>query len=250
MRVSNLRRRARAGAESYSIGRTLTADARRTSGRDIDAVRQLAEAPALRQNSFALRLTKEQIVDEIRRTAKEHGGSPLGQARFFVATGIKTSDWHGKYWARWGDALSEAGFSRNTLQEPYPEALLIQKFIALTRELSHFPVKGELSLKRKTDLSFPNDKTFGRFGGKASLIWKVLLYCRERTGFEDIIEVCETAGSSATEPDSQQSVSKSNVDVGFYVYLIKSGRHHKVGSSNSEGRGDDALASHLPDPAK
>src|SRR5260370_42710103 len=132
MRVSNLRRLTRAGAETYSIGRTLTADARRTSGRDIDAVRQLGEAPALRQNSFALRLTKEQIVDEIRRTAKEHGGSPLGQARFFVANGIKTSDWHSKYWARWGDALCEAGFSINSLPYPYSEPTVINIFITLT----------------------------------------------------------------------------------------------------------------------
>ncbi len=209
--------------------------------------RQLVEREALGQNGKALRLTKEQIVDEIRRTARENAGRPLGQARFFDATGIKIRDWHGKYWARWGDAVREAGLSGNTLQEPYPEELLIQKFITLTRELRHFPVKGELRLKRKTDPSFPNDKTFGRFGSKAALISKVLHYCRERPGFDDIIESCERATSSPMEQGTKRGTLGFSTNSDGYVYLIKSGRHYKIGRSNSVGRREYELAIQLPE---
>jgi hypothetical protein len=58
-------------------------------------------------------MDKDHILDEIGRTAKENSGSPLGQARFRQQTGITQADWAGRYWARWGDVLREAG-SRQT----------------------------------------------------------------------------------------------------------------------------------------
>lgn len=57
-------------------------------------------------------MEKQHILNEIRRTAKANGGDPLGRERFLTDTGIKQSDWYGKYWIRWGDAVREAGFCR------------------------------------------------------------------------------------------------------------------------------------------
>jgi hypothetical protein len=54
-------------------------------------------------------LNKQHILDEIRRTAAKNGGVPLGIDRFASETGIKASDWIGRFWARWGDAILEAG---------------------------------------------------------------------------------------------------------------------------------------------
>jgi len=64
-------------------------------------------------------MNRQQILAEIRRTAQVNGSKPLGQARFFKQTGFKVSDWFGKYWSRWGDAVREAGFTPNTLQARY-----------------------------------------------------------------------------------------------------------------------------------
>lgn len=52
-------------------------------------------------------MNKELILNEIKRTAEANGGAPLGQTRFSQDTGIKVTDWHGKYWARWGSRILE-----------------------------------------------------------------------------------------------------------------------------------------------
>jgi hypothetical protein len=45
-------------------------------------------------------MNKEHILSEIKRTAEANAGVPLGTQRFFKQTGIKQSDWYGKYWVR------------------------------------------------------------------------------------------------------------------------------------------------------
>jgi hypothetical protein len=99
-------------------------------------------------------MTKEQILNEIRRIAAANNGVPPGSQRFKTETGIGESAWSGKYWARWGDALREAGFSPNVWQAPHSDDVFIQSYIRLIRELGHFPAVRELSLKRRQDSSF------------------------------------------------------------------------------------------------
>jgi len=60
-------------------------------------------------------MTRDHILSEIRRTARENNGVALGKQRFETETGIKIHDWLGRFWARWGDALKEAGFEPNQI---------------------------------------------------------------------------------------------------------------------------------------
>ena len=64
---------------------------------------------------------KRFIINEIRRTAEENRGIPLGQISFYRATSIKISDWRGKLWLRWSDVLRAAGFDPNKKLHAYPE---------------------------------------------------------------------------------------------------------------------------------
>ena len=106
--------------------------------------------------------TREHILSEIERTAEENGGSPLGKARFKEATGIGEADWLGKYWARWGDALVEAGYEPNALQGPRDEDEILVCLARFAEEIGHFPVMSEIRLRARNDPKFPWHNTFRR----------------------------------------------------------------------------------------
>jgi hypothetical protein len=81
-------------------------------------------------------MDKNHIISEIQKTAAANGGVPLGRRRFRAETGVRDTVWWGKHWARWGDALKEAGFAPNTLQRAYDEELLLKKLASLARDTS------------------------------------------------------------------------------------------------------------------
>jgi hypothetical protein len=191
-------------------------------------------------------MNNQHILEEIRRTAKASNGVPLGHRRFYSETGIKYSDWHGVYWARWNDAVREAGLLPNQKNEAYSKELLIEKLIALCRELGHFPVSGDLRLKAHDDAGFPSDHPFRRLGSKRQLVSRVAGYCRERENFEDVLAMCEAvAEKDKVQLDEEKATGE---EIGF-VYLLKARKFYKVGRSNALGRRERELAIQLPEKA-
>jgi len=191
-------------------------------------------------------MDKQHILAEIRRTAKLNNGQPLGKRRFQAETGIKESDWSGKYWVRWGDAVQEAGLSPNTMKSSYTEDWLLDQLTCFIRELGHFPVRNEFRLKARRDASFPNEDTFKRLGNKAVMAAKIIRHCSSKVGYEDVTEICRPISFTSQSPEREKPESTSF----GYVYLMKSGRYYKIGRSNSLGRREYELAIQLPDPVK
>jgi len=171
---------------------------------------------------------------------------PPGSQRFKTETGIGESAWSGKYWARWGDALREAGFSPNVWQTPYEEQFLIESYIQLIRKLGHFPVVREIRLKHRQDRDFPDAGAFGRLGSKGEIANQIIEFCKTRDGYEDAVEICGRIATKSAAPTQRKADAEQ--DLGF-VYLIKSGRHYKIGRSNSAGRREYELAIQLPEKA-
>jgi hypothetical protein len=190
-------------------------------------------------------MNKQNILEGIRRTAKANSGVPLGRHRFFTETGIKPSDWYG-YWARWSDAVREAGLEPNQKKVAYAENLLIEKLISLARELGHFPFLSDLRLKAHNDIGFPSDRAFGRLGSKKQRVLKVAEHCRVSEGFEDVAAMCE----AVTEEDKVQldEEQATTEEIGF-VYLLKARKFYKIGRSSALGRRERELAIQLPEKA-
>jgi hypothetical protein len=187
------------------------------------------------------------ILAEIKRTANANGGKPLGRDRFLRETGIKQTDWIGRYWVRWGDALQEAGYEPNQLQVAYSAETLFEHYIGLVRELGRLPVNAELRMKEHHDKTFPSHGAFARFGPKQQLIERLQKYCEARSGYDDIVTLC--ARSSGRTTDSNKTRNRdAEREMGF-VYLIRSGRYYKIGRSNAVGRRERELAIQLPEKA-
>ena len=132
--------------------------------------------------------SKRHILSEIRRTALGNGGVPLGVQRFLIDTGIKDSDWHGRFWARQGDALKEAGHQPNQFNAARTDEDLLSNLAALVGELGRFPVKGEIQLKARSDPQFPSHNTFRRSGGKQEFAFRLEKFCLDR-GDIDVAEL-------------------------------------------------------------
>lgn len=194
-------------------------------------------------------MNKEHILAEIKRTAALNGGVPLGKGRFFQETGIKETDWSGKIWARWGDAVKEAGLTPNTLQVPYLDEELLENYATFIREIGRIPVAAEFRLKSKQDQTFPSGNTFNRFGNKQQLIKRLVEYCKDKQGYEDVLAIAlpNLTKTAATNEDAD-SDNESEEIIG-YVYMLKSGRNYKVGRSNSFDRRSRELKIQLPEQA-
>jgi hypothetical protein len=192
-------------------------------------------------------VTKQHILEEIRRTAEANGGRPLGFRAFQLETGIRYADWFGRYWKSCGDAVREAGFEPNVLRSRISDAELLERFVQFARDLGRVPVKGDMRLKRRNDPDFPNDKVFERFGGKRQLVSRARQYCLSRDDLRDTLALFSDAGI-AEEPET--TVRRPAAPPTGFVYLIKSGRYYKIGRTNSVGRRERELAIQLPEKAR
>lgn len=188
---------------------------------------------------------KEIILQEIRRLAAESGGTAPGQDQFETLTGISPGKWRGRLWLRWSDAVTEAGFTPSRMQEAHADEFLLGCLARLTRTCGHFPTSAEVKMERVRDATFPNHGVFDRLGNKATRIAKLKAFCRERTDWADIVELLpsdDTEGSAA----SPSSVGEASTSDG-YVYMLKLGKHFKIGKTFAVPRRHRQIALELPE---
>jgi hypothetical protein len=188
------------------------------------------------------KITKQDILDAIRQTAKENGGVPLGRERFERETGIKEYDFH-KYWPTLGEAQREAGFTANELNPAHSEEFLFESVIALMRELKRFPTNPDLTVKKNKDQTFPSPSSITRRGSKKDIATKISEYATQK-GYSDIVELCRAVIENGNE---EKEVDDSKIEALGEVYLFKSGRYYKIGKTNDTVRRGSELRIQLPE---
>jgi hypothetical protein len=180
-------------------------------------------------------MKKQHILDEIKRTAADNGGVPLGTDRFATATGITEATWRGRYWARWNDAVREAGLTPNTLRPKADEDVLLVQLAGLIRQLGRYPTVSEMRMRKRLDDAFPNHKVLERRGSRLELARMLIAFCERVGHLDDVMQICQTILSAA--PDSAAEIVSNDGDlVTGYVYLalMKVGREKrfKIGKAN------------------
>ncbi len=194
----------------------------------------------------SIAIQKSHILQEIIRTAVANGGVPLGLRKFEDETGIKKAEWFGKHWARWGDAVREAGFTANQLTTAFEKTEILAKFANLARELGRIPALGDLRLKKRIDPEFPNEGVFNRVGTKLDFVKELANYCKGQNEYENVVRFCEEYLALNCEVTGKAAILEEQIG---FVYLIKSGRFYKIGKANSAGRRQYELALQLPEKA-
>jgi hypothetical protein len=128
--------------------------------------------------------------------------------------------------------------------------VLLDKLAVFTRELGHFPLRGELRRKARLDESFPADSVWSRtFGEKGRLVDAVRDHCQTRPDWADVVRLLPDAVVSAT-PRVLPSVAQTTKASTGFVYLMKSGRHYKVGHTKSVARREYELGIKILIPPK
>ncbi|GKY87914.1 GIY-YIG nuclease family protein [Sinisalibacter aestuarii] len=183
-------------------------------------------------------VTKQEIVEHIRRIADVDGAAP-GRHRFEVVTGIKRHDWYGVYWARWGDALKEAGLKTNTMQTKSEREHVLKAYVGLIEKLGRVPTEGDIRIERRTNESFPSHSTIGtRIGLKGDRLFAAQEYAQEHALGKRLRDILSEAiaGLPKDNVSATKQTEKLNPVTTGYVYMMKSGKYYKIGKTNSIDR--------------
>lgn len=195
-------------------------------------------------------VSKDEILAAIRREAVVNGGQPLGQAAFVRATGIGTHHWKGGHWARWSDALAEAGYGARTWGNQSPIGDLtpdsaLEILAQLTRETGHFPTDAELRLRKRTEPTVPHPSVFRkRLGSVDDQVDALYGWAFERSEWADVADLL---GPLIRSRSMSGSDSASKGAVQGSVYLFASAGYFKIGRSNHVGRRSYEVALQLPE---
>ncbi|WP_066798601.1 GIY-YIG nuclease family protein [Sphingomonas soli] len=169
---------------------------------------------------------RDQIVAEIKRIAAATGKAP-GRTLFERETGIRTSQWLGIYWARWGDAVREAGLTANDLQGRTDNDFILEQIAHAARHFERAPTYAELRLYARTNEGFPAHSTiFNRFPAKDDMVVALREWIGDKPEFADVAALLPEPKPDRAAPRPTPKGADG------HVYLLKSGDHFKIGRSD------------------
>lgn len=183
---------------------------------------------------------KDKIISEIQRLALELGEAP-GNRTFLSETGIKESEWKGIFWARWGDALLDAGLQPNDIQKRHEDEFLLRKYCEATLHFNKPPTKPEMRMYSKQVDGFPSYTTMQkRFGSMANIRQRARTWAGENEAFSAVVHLIQPA-----DVTTRSDTTPVNTD--GWVYLLQSGAHYKIGRSQELERRVKQISVALPE---
>lgn len=189
---------------------------------------------------------RQTILSEIKRLSAANGGRAPGRRAFERDTGIREGEWLGVLWARWGDAVAEAGLTPNQMQGRADPDQLFQKLAEACRELGRMPTAAEFQLRRASDPTFPSYKTYeSNFGAKDHIVWELRQWLTKMGDPSGLLGVLPSG-----RPKMASTTRVKSVPAEGYVYLLHSGQHYKIGRSDELERRVKQISIALPESVK
>lgn len=190
---------------------------------------------------------RQTIVLELKRLAAANGGRPLGRRAFEQETGIRECEWRGVFWARWSDALLEAGFNANKMQGRADRTELLEKLALACVYYQKMPTVAEYELLRAQDNSYPSYKTFqSNFGAKENVVWELRQWLAETDDRLGLLDSLPTGRPKNLPIHSRKKPAPTT----GYVYLLHSGQHYKIGRSDELEKRMRQISVALPETVK
>lgn len=185
---------------------------------------------------------KQYILSEIRRIANQDG-KPPGVAKFRTETSIGEHEWRGVYWARWSDALREAGFVPLQWTTGSSAEEILEILANLVRKYGKYPTVSELLIEKRTNQAVPGPKSLARkLGARSEAVRKLYEYCNSKEGYADVFAILaievdqEISGPANTESNDRIGTATAKAMPSGYVYLVKSGKLYKIGYTENHWR--------------
>jgi hypothetical protein len=192
-------------------------------------------------------MNREYILDEIRRIAALTPHGKLGSTRFKRISGISEGVWRGKFWIKWTDAAKEAGVAPGEKTASVDENALLTALAELVREYKHFPTQAETKIQRAVNANFPSYSSFTKLGPLGEKINKLRQFATNNTAFTDILDFLPTSSDSNASTDCIKG--ESNMRTDGNVYMLKLGKHCKIGHTTSVSRRHREINLELPEKA-
>lgn len=190
---------------------------------------------------------KAAVIRAIQRLAEQNGEVPVGKERFITETGFRPSLWEGRYWLTWGDAVREAGYEPKAMnQRRQSDDDLLASLATLARKVGRFPTMSHMRMERQTNLDFPAERVIARrIGGRDTQITLLRGFIERTPEFADVAPLLPdvTVESTPELPDDGDNPQP----MPGYVYLVRSGKFHKIGRSNDHGRRAYEIGLQLPE---
>lgn len=182
----------------------------------------------------------ESIISTYRALVDERGGVPIGERVFTRETGFPRYNWMGGHWRSWAAFQEAAGYSPNDPTQRTPDDVVLMRFAQLALERGEIPNEADLNINRKEDPSFPSKGVFRRWGNREALLQAVAEYCEGKPEFAPVLELLREGLSN------HRDHKLDALRVSGFVYLLRSGKHFKIGRTNAAGRRLRELSIQLP----
>jgi len=196
-------------------------------------------------------LTKEEILKEIQKWAKENGGRTPSEKILREEIGIPKWNWI-SYWTKITNIQHDAGLVPHKFDKTkYTKKDLCDKFIKLIREKGKWPTRDELDFKRRHNSRFPASGTFYKnLGLTEDLAQTILEYIKDKQGHDDVASVCNSTVEKYKNPNGLEGETTERLTHGW-VYLFKHGHYkqYRIGQTFDLLRRGKEIRIQLPERA-